>query len=74
MQASGEDGAVRLRGFASRREEADAIAELIESQANRHPDWRIVILVRARSHARDIASSLRARAIAFRAVDIERCV
>ena len=71
MQASGEDGAVRLRGFASRREEADAIAELIESQANRHPDWRIVILVRARSHARDIASSLRARAIAFRAVDIE---
>ena len=70
MRAPG-DATVRLRGFASRREEADAIAEVIESQAARHPDWRIVVLVRAKSHARDIAISLRARAIAFRAVDIE---
>jgi ATP-dependent helicase/nuclease subunit A len=37
----------------------------------RHADWRIAILVRARSHARDIAGSLRTRGIAFGAVDIE---
>jgi ATP-dependent helicase/nuclease subunit A len=66
-----DHAAVRLQGFASRREEADAIAALIAEQSVRHPDWRIVILVRAKTHARDIAGSLRARAIAFRAVDIE---
>jgi ATP-dependent helicase/nuclease subunit A len=67
----GSGGAVTLRGFASRREEADAIAGLIGGQAAAHPAWRIVVLVRARSHARDIAASLRSRSIPFRAVDIE---
>jgi ATP-dependent exoDNAse (exonuclease V) beta subunit len=62
---------VALRGFANRAEEAAAIAEMIAEQAERHPDWRIVVLVRARTHAREIAAGLRARGIAFRAVDIE---
>ena len=62
---------VIVRGFVSRREEADAIAGAIARQSALHPHWRIVVLVRARSHARDIAASLSARAIAFRAVDIE---
>jgi ATP-dependent exoDNAse (exonuclease V) beta subunit len=62
---------VALRGFATRAEEAAAIAEMIAEQAGRHPDWRIVVLVRARTHAREIAAGLRARGIAFRAVDIE---
>ncbi len=63
--------AVTLKGFASRREEADAIAGLIGEQSAAHPAWRIVVLVRARNHARDIAASLRSRSIPFRAVDIE---
>jgi ATP-dependent exoDNAse (exonuclease V) beta subunit len=62
---------VALRGFATRAEESAAIAEMIAEQADRHPDWRIVVLVRARTHAREIAAGLRARGIAFRAVDIE---
>jgi ATP-dependent helicase/nuclease subunit A len=62
---------VALRGFASRTEESAAIADMIAVQAERHPDWRIVVLVRARAHAREIAAGLRARGIAFRAVDIE---
>jgi ATP-dependent helicase/nuclease subunit A len=62
---------VALRGFASRAEESAAIADMIAAQAERHPDWRIVVLVRARTHAREIAAGLRARGIAFRAVDIE---
>jgi ATP-dependent exoDNAse (exonuclease V) beta subunit len=62
---------VALRGFASRAEESAAIADMIAAQAERHPDWRIVVLVRARTHAREIATALRARGIAFRAVDIE---
>ncbi|HMA00143.1 MAG TPA: UvrD-helicase domain-containing protein [Steroidobacteraceae bacterium] len=64
-------GAVTLKGFASRREEADAIAALIGEHAAANPEWRIVVLVRARNHARDVAASLRSRSIQFRAVDIE---
>jgi len=62
---------VELRGFSTRAEEAAAIADMIAAQAGRHPEWRIVILVRARTHAREIAAGLRARGIGFRAVDIE---
>ena len=62
---------VALRGFGSRAEESVAIAEMIAAQLDRHPEWRIAILVRARTHAGEIAAGLRARGIAFRAVDIE---
>jgi ATP-dependent exoDNAse (exonuclease V) beta subunit len=57
--AASESGVV-LRGFASRAEEAAAVADMIAVQADRHPRWRIAILVRARSHAREIAAGLRA--------------
>ncbi len=62
---------VELRGFAGRTEESAAIAEMIAAEAERHPGWRIAILVRARTHAREIAAALRGRGVAFRAVDIE---
>ena len=65
------DAGVSLRGFTTRLHEANAIAELIAAELVRHPEWRVVVLVRARSHAREIAASLRARSIRFRAVDIE---
>jgi ATP-dependent exoDNAse (exonuclease V) beta subunit len=62
---------VALRGFAARAEESTAVAEMIATQAALHPRWRIAVLVRARTHAREIASALRARGVAFRAVEIE---
>lgn len=62
---------VRCRGFESRSAESNAIAEMIAGEVRRHPDWRIAVLVRARTHARGIAASLRALNIPFRAVDIE---
>jgi ATP-dependent helicase/nuclease subunit A len=65
------DPGVALRGFATRAEEAAAIADMIAAETLRHPDWRIAVLVRARTHAREIAAGLRARGIAFRAVEIE---
>ncbi|MEP6548111.1 MAG: UvrD-helicase domain-containing protein [Gammaproteobacteria bacterium] len=65
------DAGVELRGFASRALESAAIAEMIAAQTERHPEWHIVVLVRARTHAREIAAALRARGIAFRAVEIE---
>jgi ATP-dependent exoDNAse (exonuclease V) beta subunit len=71
VEASGGGPGVTLRGFMSAGAEARAVAELIEARRTEHPEWRIAILVRARSHARDIALALRARRIAFRAVDIE---
>jgi len=71
VMPAADDAQVRLRGFPSRREEADAIALLIAEQSALHPDWRVVVLVRARSHARAIAASLRSRSVPFRAVDIE---
>ena len=62
---------VAVRGFATRAEESAAIAGMIAGALERHPAWRVAVLVRARSHAREIAAALRARGIAFRAVDIE---
>jgi ATP-dependent helicase/nuclease subunit A len=70
-EPAGPDAAVALRGFATRAEESAAIADMIAAQAALHPPWRIAVLVRARTHAREIAAALRARGVAFRAVDIE---
>jgi ATP-dependent exoDNAse (exonuclease V) beta subunit len=70
-QAVAAAAGVSLCGFATRAEESAAIADMIASQIDRHPEWRIVVLVRARTHAREIAVGLRARGIAFRAVEIE---
>src|SRR5580658_450969 len=66
-----QDARVESLGFASRAEEAGAIAESIAAQIALHPQWHIAVLVRARAHAREIAHALRGRGIAFRAVDIE---
>ena len=63
--------AVALRGFTTRTEESAHIADTIAAQLEQHPAWRVAVLVRARTHARDIAAALRRRGIAFRAVDIE---
>jgi ATP-dependent helicase/nuclease subunit A len=69
---SGEgDARVCLRGFGSVADEANAVAQTVAECRERHPDWRIAILVRARTHAREIAHALRARGTAFRAVEIE---
>jgi ATP-dependent helicase/nuclease subunit A len=62
---------VQCQGFASRCAESNAIGAMIAGEVKRHPDWRIAVLVRARTHARGIAASLRALNIDFRAVDIE---
>jgi ATP-dependent helicase/nuclease subunit A len=62
---------VQVRGFASREAEALAVAGAVELRRTRHPEWRIAVLVRARTHAREIAQALRARGLAFRALDIE---
>ena len=68
--AAGE-ACVSLRGFASVADEANAVAQTVAQCRERHPDWRIAILVRARAHAREIAHALRERGSAFRAVEIE---
>ena len=62
---------VQLLNFASRDREASAIAEMLMHTARTHPDWRVAVLVRARSHAREIAACLRERGVAFRATNIE---
>lgn len=68
---AGGEPCVRLRGFATVAQEARAVAETISGCRERHPAWRIAVLVRARTHAREIAHALRARGVPFRAVDIE---
>jgi ATP-dependent exoDNAse (exonuclease V) beta subunit len=70
-QGSGERYGVKCAGFLDRGAESTAIAEMIGAAIVRHPGWRIAVLVRAKNHAREIAASLRARKISFRAVDIE---
>jgi ATP-dependent exoDNAse (exonuclease V) beta subunit len=69
--SEGGGNAVECLGFASRAAESKAIADMIAREVARHPEWRIVVLVRAKTHAREIAAALRAQDIAFRAVDIE---
>jgi ATP-dependent helicase/nuclease subunit A len=71
QHSQGGQDAVQLQGFADRQQESDAIAAGIEAELHAHPDWQVAVLVRAKSHAAQIAVSLRARGIAFRAVDIE---
>jgi ATP-dependent helicase/nuclease subunit A len=71
MRSDESEYGVELKGFASRGAESASIADMIGEAIARHPAWRIAVLVRAKSHAREIAASLRARGIAFRAVDIE---
>ena len=68
---SGEGACVTLRGFGSVADEANAVAQTVAECRERHPEWRTAILVRARTHAREIAHALRARGTAFRAVEIE---
>jgi ATP-dependent helicase/nuclease subunit A len=70
-QPSPPEATVTLRGFTSRAAESAAIADGIAARLEQFPGWRIAVLVRARSHARAIAAALRARGVAFRAVDIE---
>jgi len=69
--AAGPEPAVQCSRFANRGAESNAIADMIAAALARHPQWRIAVLVRAKNHAREIAASLRAKRIAFRAVDIE---
>ncbi len=69
--APGVRPGVAFAGYPSRGAEASGIAELVAARVAEHPDWHIAILVRAKAHARDIAERLRARGIAFGAVDIE---
>jgi ATP-dependent helicase/nuclease subunit A len=72
IPAAGEgEACVSLRGFGSVADEANAVAQTVAECRGRHPEWRIAILVRARTHAREIAHALRARGTAFRAVEIE---
>ena len=63
--------AVQLLNFASRDQEASAIAQMLADATRAHPEWRVAVLVRARSHAREIAACLRERGVAFRATNIE---
>jgi len=65
------DARVSLRGFGSVADEANAVAQTVAECRERHPDWRVAILVRARTHAREIAHALRGRGTRFRAVEIE---
>jgi len=71
VPTTGGQSEVTIGGFPGRGAEAAAIVDLIELRRRQHPEWRIVVLVRAKAHAREIAHRLRSRGIAFHAVDIE---
>ena len=71
QSSAAAEPSVTIRSYGTRGAEALAIAELVEARRRQHPEWRIAVLVRARSYARNIASCLRTRGVAFRAVDLE---
>jgi ATP-dependent exoDNAse (exonuclease V) beta subunit len=69
--ATGADAGVSMAGYATRRGEALANAEVIAAARRTHPEWRIAVLVRAKAHAIDLAAALGERRIDFSAIDIE---
>jgi ATP-dependent exoDNAse (exonuclease V) beta subunit len=69
--AADEEPAVQLLQFGSRDEEAATVADMVADATRLHPHWRVAVLVRARSHAWEIAAGLRSRGVAFRASNIE---
>ncbi len=70
-QAVPPGSGVTLMGYATRRDEARAIAEMVVENIRNAPQQRIAILVRAKAHAREIARALRGLQVIFHAVDIE---
>ena len=72
-------GEVRLHALAANGSPAEAahregerVAELVSAALAEDPAQSIGVLVRARSHASGVVSALHARAIPFRAIEIER--
>ena len=71
LEAGGE---VRLIGAPDPTAEAEALAETIENALARHgdePDFRAALIVRARSHLKDILPALQRRGIPYRAVKLD---
>ena len=67
-------GVVRLIGAPDPAAEAEALAETIQNALARHqdePDFRAALIVRARSHLKDILPALQRRGIAYRAVKLD---
>ncbi|MGY6554311.1 MAG: UvrD-helicase domain-containing protein [Wenzhouxiangella sp.] len=72
--ALAEGGSVRLVGAPDPVGEAQVLAELIADAIERHkedPKFKAALIVRARSHLKDILPALKARGIAYRAVKLD---
>jgi ATP-dependent helicase/nuclease subunit A len=69
---NGNGRPTREESAAARSEEAQEILDILERTRADHPEYRIAVLVRARPHLAELVPLLRDRAIAFRAVEIDR--
>ena len=72
--ALGSGGRVQLLAAPDPVAEAELLADTIESALERHreaPDFRAAIIVRARSHLKEILPALQRRGIAYRAVKLD---
>ncbi|MCB1683446.1 MAG: UvrD-helicase domain-containing protein [Pseudomonadales bacterium] len=70
----GEGGRVDLLAFPGDTEEADAVAELVRRALADHADdgdFRAAIIVRARSHLKDLLPALKRLQVPFRAVKLD---
>jgi ATP-dependent helicase/nuclease subunit A len=70
----GAGGRVDTLAYPSEGAEADAIAEVVHSAIAEHaadPDFKAAIIVRARSHLREILPALARRQIPYRAVKLD---
>ena len=72
-----EGGAVTIAPFSSPQAEAEAIADHIANLYEQHahqPDYKVAIIVRARSHLSAIIPTLRQRGLPFRAVKLDKLI
>ncbi len=66
------DSGVKMLLFDSAAAEAAQVAQEVRKRRDAHPQWRIAILVRNKSHALEIVAALQARYLKFRALEIGR--
>ncbi|MGQ3892423.1 UvrD-helicase domain-containing protein [Legionella sp. CNM-4043-24] len=72
IKAASEGCAVHALQYASKVEEAEAIADIVSRELDADPEQSIAILVRSRSSLSQLIPVLRARGIPFQGVEIEK--
>jgi len=71
-KAASADSGIQALEYASKAEEAEALASIIAQELDDNPEHSLAVLVRSRSNLSHLIPVLRARGIPFQGVEIEK--